>query len=254
MMEYDTRPVTDQATADASPEVSVRSRRARRGVALRRWAPVVLLVFVPVLLVSLHVHAYTKLSPIDELQHIDYMFRSPGIHPVIAGTNWSAPAMREEACPRPRPVYPHCRLAPPRTLDPASRTKGMTRPTSTPRPTTTSPGRRVRSSSTHRGKSWVTVWRLVGALWLAAGLVLTYAAGLRLGASPCLSSAFSPFWPRHHRSSSRFTVTPDAASTLWAAQCCISHARWEAGGSCAGIALIGIDTVGTAIKIKTASS
>ncbi len=72
--------MTDQATADASREDSGRSQRAGRGAAIRKWAPVALLVVVPVLLVSLHVRAYTKLSPIDELEHIDYMFRSPGLH------------------------------------------------------------------------------------------------------------------------------------------------------------------------------
>jgi hypothetical protein len=53
------------------------SSRGRSGALARKWGPPLLLVFVPVFLVSLHVHAYTKLSPIDELQHIDYMFRSP---------------------------------------------------------------------------------------------------------------------------------------------------------------------------------
>src|SRR5580698_1788990 len=83
---------------EAEPRASTKFQRARRGALIRTWAPALLLVVIPIFLVSLHVRVYTKLSPIDELQHIDYMFRSPGLHPVIAGTQDSAPAMREEVC------------------------------------------------------------------------------------------------------------------------------------------------------------
>src|ERR1700692_4635001 len=98
--------VTDLATTPETDGTSETSRRARRAAVIRTWAPALLLVAVPLLLVPLHVRAYTKLSPIDELEHIDYMFRSPGLHPVVAGTKLVEPAMREEACRGLDSVYP----------------------------------------------------------------------------------------------------------------------------------------------------
>jgi hypothetical protein len=50
------------------------------------------------LLVGLHVHRYTQVSPIDELQHIDYMEKVVRGHLVRAGDKFGQPAMREEAC------------------------------------------------------------------------------------------------------------------------------------------------------------
>src|SRR5580692_9544243 len=103
-MSEDDGTVTDLATIDEAQRI--RTRRTRRGATIRKWAPALLLVVVPLFLVSLHVRAYTKLSPIDELEHIDYMFRSPGVHQVIAGTQLAQPAMREEACRGIDSAYP----------------------------------------------------------------------------------------------------------------------------------------------------
>src|ERR1019366_2999316 len=159
----DGRPVT----ADAILKDPQGSRRARRGAAIRKWAPAVLLVVVPLLLVSLHVRAYTKLSPIDELEHIDYMFRSPGLHPVIAGTTLVEPAMREEACRGLDSVYPTppCdtkKLSISVFQDQGYDTAYIHPPTYYD--TTWAAGELVKTAT--GAKSWVTAWRLVGALWL----------------------------------------------------------------------------------------
>lgn len=50
------------------------------------------------LLVGLHVHRYTQVSPIDELQHIDYMYKVINGHLVPAGDKFGQDSMHEEAC------------------------------------------------------------------------------------------------------------------------------------------------------------
>jgi len=61
------------------------------------WVLVALVLFGG-LLVGLHVHRYTQISPIDELQHIDYMYKVQDGHLVPAGDKFGQDAMREEAC------------------------------------------------------------------------------------------------------------------------------------------------------------
>ena len=100
-------------------------------------------------------------------------------------------------------------------------------------------------------KSWVTVWRLIGAAWLAAGLLLTYAAGIRLGVRrlPLVGLLlFLASAPSIIQTNS--TVTPDAASTFVGGAVLYLATRWEAGGRWRWLALIGIGFVGTAIKIQ----
>ena len=230
----------------------MRSRRARRGAALRRWAPVVLLVVVPVLLVSLHVRAYTKLSPIDELEHIDYMFRTPGLHPVIAGTTLVAPAMREEACRGLDSVYPTPPCATKKLSISVFQDQGYDTAYIHP-PTyydaTWAAGELVKTAT--GAKSWVTVWRLAGALWLAAGLLVTYAAGRRMGAKSLpLVGLLILFASAPSILQTNSTVTPDAASTFIGGAVLYLMSRWEQGGKWRWIALVGIGFLGTGIKLQ----
>ena len=244
----DGRPVT----ADAILKDPQGSRRARRGAAIRKWAPAVLLVVVPLLLVSLHVRAYTKLSPIDELEHIDYMFRSPGLHPVIAGTTLVEPAMREEACRGLDSVYPTppCdtkKLSISVFQDQGYDTAYIHPPTYYD--TTWAAGELVKTAT--GAKSWVTAWRLVGALWLAVGLLVTYAAGLRMGVKSLpLVGLLILFASAPSIIQTNSTVTPDAASTFIGGAALYLMARWEEGGRWRWIALVGIGFVGTAIKLQ----
>lgn len=246
--------VMPAGSQDTSSKGPTTSSRGRRGALARTWGPPLLLVFVPVFLVSLHVHAYTKLSPIDELQHVDYMFRSPGIHPVIAGTLDSEPAMREEACRGIEAVFtlPPCSaktLVPSEFQDQGYDTAYIHPPTYYD--VTWAAGEVLKGAT--GAKSWVTVWRLVGALWLAAGLLLTYSAGLRMGASRLplvgllllLASAPSIL-------QTNSTVTPDAASTFVGGAVLYLACRWERGGKWRWTALVGIGFVGTAFKIQDA--
>ena len=244
--------VTDLATTDETPRVSLHTRRARRGAAIRKWAPALLLVAVPMLLVSLHVRAYTKLSPIDELEHIDYMFRSPGVHQVIVGTQLAQPAMREEACRGIDSVYPPppCstqKLVPSRFQDQGYDTAYIHPPTYYD--ITWAAGEVVKHAT--GTKSWVTAWRLVGALWLAVGLLVTYAAGLRFGVKPLpLVGLLILYASAPSILQTNSTVSPDAASTFVGGAVLYLTARWEEGGRWRWIALIAIGFVGTGIKLQ----
>jgi hypothetical protein len=251
----DDRVVTDLSAAEALPSTSPESDRKRTAaVILRKWGPPLLLVVVPVFLVSLHVRAYTKLSPIDELEHIDYMFRSPGIHQVIAGTQLVVPAMREEACRGIDSVYPPppCStktLVPSRFQDQGYDTAYIHPPTYYD--ITWGAGEVVKTVT--GTKSWVTAWRLVGGFWLAAGLLMVYAAGRRMGAGTApllgllllLASAPSIL-------QTNATVTADAASTFIGGTVLYLASRWEEGGRWRWMLLVGIGFVGTGFKLQNA--
>ncbi len=245
--------VTDVAATDAPRLISLKSGRDRRAV-IRKWGPALILVVVPVSLVFLHVRAYTKISPIDELEHIDYMFRSPGLHQVIAGTQLVAPAMREEACRGIDSVFPPppCstkKLVASRFQDQGYDTAYIHPPTYYD--VTWAAGELMKSVT--GTKSWVTAWRLVGGLWLAAGLLLTYAAGLRMGARALpLVGLLVLFASAPSILQTDSTVTADAASTLVGGAVLYLACRWEEGGRWLWIALVGIGMVGVGFKLQNA--
>ena len=55
-------------------------------------------VALAVLVVALHVREYRPLSPIDELQHLDYLYKAPSGHIVARGERIGEAALREETC------------------------------------------------------------------------------------------------------------------------------------------------------------
>lgn len=161
---------------------SVPPRTSRSAEA--RLACLAALVLVPAVLVVLHVVAYPRLSPIDEQMHIDYLSRAPGVQPVVSGTQLGQLAMREEACRGIDSGFmpPPCDSP---TLSPAQFELGGYDTAYIHPPTyyslTAILARGLRSVTGL--SSLVTAARLVGALWLATGLLVTYAAGRALGAS-----------------------------------------------------------------------
>ena len=86
---------SDSSTVRAT---SVRSTSVRAVVRQPGTWILLALVLFGGLLVGLHVHRYTQISPIDELQHIDYMYKVHNGHLVPAGDKFGQDAMREEAC------------------------------------------------------------------------------------------------------------------------------------------------------------
>jgi hypothetical protein len=248
--------VLDQTSGPADPAEPGRDdgrELTARQRLMRRWAPIVVLVAVPALLVSLQVRAYPKLSPIDELQHIDYMFRSPGLHPVVAGTRVSQAALRQEAC---RGI--DARFTPPpcasKVLRPGQFQEGGYDTEYLQPPTyydvTWVLGKIVKPLT--GATSWVTAWRRVGALWLSAGLVLTYLAGLRFGVRRipllgflllCASTPVLVF--------SSSTVNNDATSVAVGGAALYLLARFEASKSRWRWALLAaIGVLGTVIKLQ----
>ncbi len=55
-------------------------------------------IVLAAVVVGLHVNAYPQLSPIDELQHLDYVHKAPSFHVVARGERIGQDALRDEAC------------------------------------------------------------------------------------------------------------------------------------------------------------
>lgn len=177
---------THARAEDVRPETrGAAGHRATRGTRLPdrfvRWAGPVILVFVAFVTVGLHVQSYTSLSPVDELTHIDSLFNAP--HPVHSGEKVGERALREQAC---RGIIdnfsPACST--PAPLDPnAFQERGYnTGAVYTPLYYTMTKIIAVPLQLVTGMDSLVTAARLVGAVWMAAGLLLTYSVGRRLGA------------------------------------------------------------------------
>jgi hypothetical protein len=142
-----------------------------------------LLGAVSILIVSLHVAQYTKLSPIDELQHIDYLYKSP--HIVAPADKVGNDALRQEACrgvDAPGFVVPAAcsRTA---TYDPSAfQEKGYnTAAGNTPLYYSITHAAALLISALTPTSDLVTAGRLAGALWLWGGLLFTFLAGRRIG-------------------------------------------------------------------------
>jgi hypothetical protein len=191
---------------------------------------VLVLGAVSILLVSLHVGHYTKLSPIDELQHVDYLFKSP--HVVAPADKVGNDALREEACrgvDAPGFVVPAAcsRTA---TYDPeAFQEKGYnTAAGYTPLYYTITHAAAKVVQALTPVSDLVTAGRLVGALWLWLGLVLSYLAGRRLGVRhwPLLGVlVLAAATPSVLLPSA--TVTPDAASIATGGLMLLLTVWWE---------------------------
>ena len=63
-----------------------------------RWALAALLAIIGLssVFVSVHVASYHRLSPVDELSHLDYVFRSPAL--LAPGDKVEQQALYEQAC------------------------------------------------------------------------------------------------------------------------------------------------------------
>jgi hypothetical protein len=182
-------------------------------------------------LVTLHVRAYPQLSPIDELQHIDYLDKASHGHIVARGERVAEPAMREEACrgiDAPVPV-PRCDA---RSLRPTQfQEAGYNTAYIHPPTYYAVSGVLARIGLLAPGlDDLVTAGRLTGGLWLIAGLALLNLALVDLGArrlaraSLLVVLACSP--AVLHASA---TINPDAMALLAGSALLLGVLRWEAG-------------------------
>jgi hypothetical protein len=135
-------------------------------------------------IVLLHMRSYTTLSPIDELQHLDYVDSASRLDPVRTGERVHELALREEACrgvDSPGFVTPSCDA---KELRPEQfQELGINTASAHPPVYYVVTGFAARVVDRLPGiDSFLTAARGIGVLWLAAGLVLTYVLARRLGA------------------------------------------------------------------------
>lgn len=195
-----------------------RERVTNRGAIALSLMMLCLAIAVPVSAVVAHVAVYTKLSPIDELQHIDYLLRSPEL--VVVGDLVQEEAMRSEACRGIDADFtpPPCEstdLRPEQFQELGFNTAAIHPPTYYSL-TALFAVPLVPLASLDE----VTAGRLVGAFWLGLGLLLTWVAGRRLKIDPLPLSAsllLVGLMPVAVYSSS--IVNPDAMSLPVGAAC-----------------------------------
>jgi hypothetical protein len=211
----------------------------------------VLVVLVAFVSVGLHVRTYTLVGPIDELQHIDYLYKSPSL--VRPGDQFGDEAMQEEAC---RGLdYPGFEL-------PACVRGGDYRPSdfqeagyntasaNTPLYYTITHALAAPLKALASMDSLVTAGRLVGGLWLAGGLLLAYAAARRLGAGRwAAASVLSILACTPAIVYPSATITPDAATFTVGAGALLAALWWEERPSRRWPVLAVVTAVALAIKM-----
>jgi hypothetical protein len=239
-------PIAAASTAQEGADAPGRARTL-----LRRLLPPLLVVLVAFVSVGLHVRTYTLVGPIDELQHIDYLYKSPQI--VRPGDQFGDEAMQEEACrglDYPGFVLPACEIGGDYDPDDFQEAGYNTASANTP----------LYYSITHLVAaplkavagldSLVTAGRLVGGLWLAGGLLLAYAAARRLGAGRWAAAsvlAVLACTPAVVYPSS--TITPDAATFAVGAGALLAALWWEERPSRRWPVLALVTAVALAIKM-----
>jgi len=186
-----------------------------------------IVIFGSILLNVVHVSHYTELSPVDELQHIDYLYRAPFI--VHSGDKVGQDAMREEAC-RVLPNWPSPPCSRTATYSASDFQEGgvNTAAVYTPLYYTVTKVLATPLTWVLGNDSLVTAARLVGGLYLAAGLFVTLVIARRFGARPyptaavLLAAAATP-----NLLVPSATITPDAIALLTGALLVWSVLWWE---------------------------
>src|SRR5262245_20124144 len=182
-----TQPVRTDPLDDLELDAAEASRTApaaEAAPASRRWRRPGALSVVPLgllalalVLVGLHVREYRIVSPIDELQHIDYALKASQGELVRRGDHEGQEALREEACrglDNPMPL-PSCEA---RSYDPTDfQEEGYNTAYAHPPGYywVSGIGGRLLAALPGVGGP-VTGVRLMGALWLGVGLIATWYA------------------------------------------------------------------------------
>ena len=188
-----------------------------------------LLAVLAVVFVALQVHAYTRLSPIDELQHIDSLYRAPAAP--APGDRVGQEAMRQQDCRGvDAPGFEPGACRPLGSFDPATyQEKGYnTAAANTPIYYTATRGLAEVVQATTPADDLVTAGRLAGGVWLGLGIVLTYVAGRRrrVGRGPLLVvGVLLAAAPGLQFTGG--TITPDAWGLLVGALLLLAVTWWE---------------------------
>jgi hypothetical protein len=149
------------------------------------WKICGLLLVASLLLVGLHVRSYETLSPIDELQHIDYVIRAGDFDIPVRNDRIGQETLAEAACrsvDAPGYVGPACGLA---TYDPNDfQENGFNTAAAQFPPYYLTTGVSARLlTAVGLFESKVTAARMLGAVWLAAALSVTWYLMACLGLS-----------------------------------------------------------------------
>ena len=195
---------------------------------LRRSTGVAFILALSLTLVALHVRAYPRLSPIDELQHIDSLYRASHGQVVRSGEKVGQDAMREEACRGIDAAFtpPPCGAPhqPEQFQENGFNTAEVHPP---PYYFATAAAARV-VQATGLAPNLVDAGRLVGGLWLALGLLSFWVAGRLVGAGRAALTAVTVLiatTPQVLYSSA--TVTPDATALLAGGGLLVVVLLWE---------------------------
>lgn len=197
-----------------------------------RWTLAALLVIIGMSLafVSIQVESYTRLSPIDELSHLDYLYRSPTL--LAPGDKVEQRAMHEQAC---RGVDAQgfdpikCKASTVYDADIYQEHGFNTAATNTPIYYTATRAVAEAIKAMTPTDSLFVSGRLASGAWLALGLLLTYAAGRRAGISPApllVVLALIPASPAVIYASA--TITPDALGLAAGALVVLAALAWWA--------------------------
>ena len=191
--------------------------------------PLLAAICVGVVFSIIQVLSYPRLSPIDELSHIDYMFRSPTV--LAQGDKVEQQAMRTQAC---RGVdvegFDPNGCPPGEVYKPeVFQEKGYnTAATNTPIYYTADRAVAETIRLLTPVDSLFIAGRLAGAVWLSLGLVLTYLAGRRLGAGRlALGAVLGLLVASPATTYPSATITPDSLGLAAGAAVLLAALRWE---------------------------
>jgi hypothetical protein len=162
----DVEPIVDECFDHVAPALWNRSD----------WAVCVGILAASLILVALHVSSYTTLSPIDELQHIDYVIKAGEFDIPVRNERVGQAALSEAACrgvDAPLYVGPPCGLE---SYDPNDfQENGFNTAAGQFPPYYITTGIAARAlTATGVVGSKVTAARMLGALWLAGALSVTW--------------------------------------------------------------------------------
>lgn len=205
-----------------------RPRRTRIADAL----VVALLGLLAIGTVTLHVDRFTEVSPVDEMQHIDYLYRAPS--PPAYGDKVGQDAMREQSCrglDLPGAGKGTCSRS--FVFDPDTyQERGYsTGSVNAPVYYSLTKALAVPLGAVIGSESLVTSGRLVGGLWLALGLAIGYVVAVRRGVGRLAAgSMFALLAASPAVVFPSATISPDSMGLLAGSLVLLALTGWEQHG------------------------
>ncbi len=206
----------------------------RLGLTTPTWADRLALACCIVLafvVVGVHVSKYPQLSPIDELQHLDYLYKAPTGGIIAQGERVGERALRDEVCRGLDAAFaiPSCDA--PAPLDPdAFQERGYNTAYVHPPPYYVVTGVGAHAIEAITGASFHSSARMIGAAWLSLAVWLVWRLLVHRGATPvaqCSLLSLVIVAPSVVFASA--TASPDATSLLCGAAMLAAVVLWDEG-------------------------